>query len=302
MRNSAPVASLFFVPLLALSIAAGAATPIDQTRALDARGRIDIENIKGSIKVRAWDRNEVKISGTLGEGVEKLVVEGDSDHLVVKVQYPQSGGWGGNKSGPTDLQLTVPVRAELEIDSVSADVDVSGVASSKLSIDSVSGDVLVAAAPGEVNVESVSGDLRVTVNSSDVQAQTVSGDILLRGRMDGQVRTETVSGDINVAVNGERVREFSSSTVSGNAEVRTALAAKAEIGMESVSGNLLLVLPKNLSAQVSGESFSGDLKAPGVKIQRPEHGPGASFNTRYGSGDGEIRLETFSGNAELRLE
>lgn len=302
MRNFSSYASLFFVPLLALSAAAGAATPIDQTRALDARGRVDIENIKGRIQVRAWERNEVKISGTLGDGVEKLVVEGDSEHLVVKVQYPRDSGWGGNKSGPTDLQLIVPVRAELEIDSVSADVDVSGVASSKLSIDSVSGSVLVAAAPGEVDVESVSGDLRLTVNSGDVQAQTVSGGIVLRGRMNGQIKTETVSGDIDVAVNGERVSEFSSSTVSGNAQVRTALAAKGEIGMESVSGDLLLVLPKNLSAQVSGESFSGDLKAPGAKIQKPEHGPGSSFNARYGTGEGEIRLETFSGNAELKLE
>lgn len=302
MRHTAPVASLFFIPLLALSTAAGAATPIDQTRPLDAQGRVDIENIKGRIQVRAWDRNEVKISGTLGDGVEKLVVEGDSEHLVVKVQYPNSGGWGGNKSGPTDLQLMVPVRAELDIDAVSADVDVSGVASSKLSIENVSGDVMLAAAPREVDVESVSGDLRLTVNSSDVQAQTVSGGIILRGRMNGEIKTETVSGDIDVAVNGERVRELSSSTVSGNAEVRTALASKGEIRMESVSGNLRLALPKNLSAQVSGESFSGDLKAPGARIERPEHGPGSSFSTRYGAGEGEIHLETFSGNAELRLE
>lgn len=302
MRHTAPAASLLFIALLALSAAAGAATPIDQTRPLQAQGRVDIENLKGRIQVRAWERNEVKISGTLGDGVEKLVVQGDSEHLLVKVQYPNNGGWGGNKSGPSDLQLMVPVRAELDIDAVSADVDVSGVASSKLSIGSVSGDVTLAAAPREVDVESVSGDLRLTVNSGDVQAQTVSGGIVLRGRMNGEIKTETVSGDIDVAVNGERVREFSSSTVSGNAEVRTALAAKGEIRMESVSGSLMLTLPKNLSAQVSGESFSGDLKAPGARIDRPEHGPGASFNTRYGTGEGEIHLETFSGDAELRLE
>ncbi|MET0756035.1 MAG: DUF4097 family beta strand repeat-containing protein, partial [Pseudoxanthomonas sp.] len=288
---------------LALSGAAGAATPIDQTRPLDARGRVDIENLKGRIQVRAWERNEVKISGSLGQGVEKLVIEGDAEHLVVKVQYPHNSGWGsGNKSEPTDLQLMVPVRAELDIDSVSADVDVSGIASSTLSIESVSGNVELAAAPREVDVESVSGNLRVTVNSGDVQAQTVSGDIVLRGRMNGEIKTETVSGDIDVVVNGERVRELSSSTVSGDADVRAALASKGEIRMESVSGSLRLTLPKDLSAQVSGETFSGDLKAPGARIDRPEHGPGASFNTRYGAGDGEIHLETFSGNAELRLE
>ncbi len=302
MRYPTPAPSLLFVALLAFSASAGAATPINETRALDARGRIDIENIKGRIQVRGWDRPEVKIAGSLGEGVEKLVVEGDAQHLVVKVQYPKRGGWGGGKTGSSDLQLTVPIRAEVDIESVSADVDVSGVASSKLSVDTVSGDVYVAAAPSEVDVESVSGDLRLTVNSGEVDAQSVSGNIVLRGRMNGNIKTETVSGNIDVVVNGEQVRELAANTVSGSADVQTALSPKGEINLESVSGDLRLVLPKNVSAQVRGESFSGDLKAPGAKIQKPEHGPGASFNTRYGNGDGEIRIETFSGDAELRLE
>ena len=302
MRHLAPVSSLLLVSLAALSMTAGAATPIEQTRPLDPQGRVEVENIKGRIQVRGWNRPEVKISGSLGDGVEKLVVEGDARHLVIKVKYPKGGGWGGKQSGLTDLQLTVPVRADLEINSVSANVDVSGVAPSTLSIESVSGDVYVAAAPAEVDVESVSGQLRLTVNSASVEAQTVSGDVQLRGRMNGEIKAETVSGNIDVAVNDEHVRELSASTVSGNAKLRTALAPRGEIKLESVSGDLLLVLPKALSAQVSGESFSGELKAPGARIQKPEHGPGSSFNARYGAGDGEIRIETFSGDGELRLQ
>ena len=45
-----------------------------------------------------------------------------------------------------------------------------------------------------------------------------------------------------------------------------------------------------------------DLKAPGANIIRPKHGPGASFSNRYGSGDGQVSIETFSGDAVLRLE
>ena len=297
------VTPFLLAPLLLLSSVAMAATPIDQTRPLAPTGRIDIENLKGRIQVRAWDRAEVKISGSLGDGVEKLIVEGDQQKLVVKVKYPKNSGWGGTKSGPTDLVLTVPLRAELEIDSVSANVDVSGVAPAKLSIDSVSGDVAVAgAAPREIDVETVSGNVRMTVNSNDVEVQSVSGNLVLRGRMAGEIRTETVSGNIDVQVNGERVHELAASTVSGNADIRTALASGGEIKLESVSGNLLLVMPKDLSAQVTGNSFSGDLKAPGANIIRPKHGPGASFSNRYGNGDGQVSIETFSGDAALRLE
>lgn len=280
-----------------------AATPIDQTRPLDPRGTVDIDNLKGRIQVRAWDRNEVRITGSLGNGVEKLVIEGDSDNLVVKVQYPhQDGGWRGDRTEPTDLQLLVPLRADLDIESVSADIDVAGVAPGDLSIDTVSGKVTVAAAPDEVDINSVSGDVGATLNSGDIKLETVSGDAVLGGRLKGEVHGETVSGQLSIDSNGGSLRRLSTATVSGDTSIRVGLVDGGEIRSETVSGDLRLRLPRNVSARVSGESFSGDLRAPGAKIEKEEFGPGSSFEQRYGSGAGEIHLETFSGDAVLELE
>jgi hypothetical protein len=280
-----------------------AATPINQTRALDARGRIEIDNLKGRIQVRAWNRNEVHISGSLGQGVEKLVIDGDADNLVVRVQYPkQIGAWRGDRTGPTDLQLQVPLRADLDIESVSADIDIDGVAPGELSIDTVSGKVVAAAAPQHVDINSVSGDLRITVNSADVKVETVSGDVTLAGRLGGQVHGETVSGRLSIDTTAGRVRRLSASTVSGDVSLRTGLVDGGQIRADTVSGDISLRVPKTVSARASGESFSGDLSAPGAKIRKEEFGPGSSFEQRYGSGAGEIRLETFSGNAKLVLE
>ncbi len=280
-----------------------AATPIDQSRPLDPTGRIEIDNLKGRIQVRAWDRNEVRITGSLGEGVEKLVVEGDRGHLVVKVQYPNHiGAWRNDRTGPSDLRLQVPLRADLDIDSVSADIDVVGVAPGDLDIDTVSGDVAVAAAPGHANIQSVSGDMELTLNSPDVKVETVSGDLVLRGRLDGQAHAETVSGDVTLDSRGERLRRVSVGTVSGDAHVRVALAEDGEIKGETVSGDLKLWLPRSLSAQVTGETFSGDLQAPGASVEKEGFGPGKSFEQRYGSGTAEIHLETFSGDVRLVLE
>ena len=105
----------------------------------------------------------------------------------------------------------------------------------------------------------------------------------------------TPSGD-------RRVHELTANTVSGDADIRTAVANGGEIKLESVSGDVLLVLPAGVSAQVDGRSFSGGLKAPGTTLHRPKHGPGASFSTRLGAGEGKVGIETFSGDAELRLE
>lgn len=290
IRSTLALACLAALPALA-------GTPIDQIRPLDARGRIEIENLKGRVEVRAWDRQEVKVTGTLGDGVEKFSMEGDRRNLRIEVKYPSRSG----RSEPTVLVVQVPILADLEVETVSADIDVHGIASRELSLESVSGDIAANGAPREARIESVSGDVRLTLNSPDVSVDTVSGELILQGRLNGEVSLETVSGNLRMDGLGERLRSLSAGTVSGDMDLKTALADGGEIRLESVSGDLVLRLPRDLSAEVSGESFSGDLSAPDARIQREEFGPGSSFQARYGAGKGEVRMETFSGDATLRL-
>jgi len=295
MRTLLIRCTLALACLAALPALAG--TPIDQTRPLDTRGRIEIENLKGRVEVRAWDRQEVKVTGTLGDGVEKFSMDGDRRNLRIEVKYPSRSG----RTEPTVLIVQVPILADLEIETVSADIDVHGIASRELSLESVSGDIAANGAPREARIESVSGDVRLTLNSPDVSVDNVSGELVLQGRLNGEVSLETVSGNVRMDGLGERVRSLSAGTVSGDMDLKTALADGGEIRLESVSGDLLLRLPRDLSAEVSGESFSGDLSAPDARIQREEFGPGSSFEARYGAGKGEVRMETFSGDATLRL-
>ena len=298
MTRIAPLRAACLAALAVATAPALAATPIDQARPLDPNGQVEIENLKGRIQVRAWDRNEVRVTGSLGDGVEKLVVEGDGRHLQVKAQYPRNS----NGTGPTILLLQVPLQASLDIDSVAADVDIDGVAPGDLQVDSVSGDIVVAAAPRRARIESVSGDQRLTLNSPRVGTESVSGDIVLNGRLKAEVSAETVSGEIHIDSRGEALSRLRIGSVSGNADARVGLASAGEVHAETVSGDLRLVLPRALSAQVEASSFSGDLVAPGAKAEKEGFGPGSTLNHRYGQGDGEIHLETFSGDAEVVLE
>ena len=93
-------------------------------RPLDPRGRVEIDNLKGRVEVRAWDRQEVRITGSLGDGVEKLIIDGDRDELRIEVKLSERS----NNTEPTMLVVQVPLQAELEIETVSADIEVHGVA------------------------------------------------------------------------------------------------------------------------------------------------------------------------------
>ena len=151
-----PLASVALAGLAFVGFAAGglvrpvfAATPINETRPLDARGEVEVTNLKGRIEVRTWERDEVRITGSLGEGVERLEIEGSGRKLAVRVRYPRNS----HNSEPTTLVLEIPRQASLDVESVAADVDVQGIAGDALGIDSVSGTVVAVGAPRKASIE-----------------------------------------------------------------------------------------------------------------------------------------------------
>jgi DUF4097 and DUF4098 domain-containing protein YvlB len=281
-----------------------AGTPINQTRPLAADGRVHVENIQGRITVRTWAQPQVRITGTLGKGAEKLDISGDGRSLDIEVKYPDGGGWklwGKNRdSEPTTLEITVPQRASLDIESVSADIDVQQMAGRKLDVASVSGAIVVtASSPGEASFENVSGDLTLRITSNKVDAETVSGEIKLQGGLAGAVDLESVSGNISLVA--QALDKLQVSTVSGDARVRAALKPSGLIKAETLSGVVELNLPANTNARVHAETFSGDIRSPSGSVRREEHGPGKSLDTSFGNGQGEIKLESFSGDVRVNF-
>jgi len=305
MSRSLVLASAIVLALAAPVALAG--TPINQTRPLGANGEVRVENIKGSIVVRTWARPEVRITGTLGKGAEKLHVEGDASNLEVSVKYPDSrGGWNlwgrdDSRMEPTILELTIPSRASLEVESVAANVDVQQMAGRRLSVSSVSGAVVVtASSPGEAEFGNVSGDTTLRITTPRVQVESVSGDVHLQGGLTGEVSMESVSGDLRLVA--PALSELNLSTVSGDIDARAALRPGGSIDGETLSGTLSLRLPRGTGARLRAESFSGDIDSPVGKVDREEHGPGKSLDARLGNGRGDIQLESFSGDVRLILE
>ncbi|KFL36582.1 DUF4097 family beta strand repeat-containing protein [Arenimonas donghaensis] len=294
----------FLALSLLLALPVLAATPIDQTRPLAADGSLRIENLKGEVVVRTWDRAQVHVTGSLGEGVEKLEIGPGGDSLAIEVKYPRNGGgwFGGNKSEPSRIEVRMPAGASLVVDVVSAHVDIDGLAGSpRLDVDSVSGDVrLRSSRVGEARFDLVSGDLEGELDSGDISVDTVSGDVRLSGRSGGELGVDSVSGDAELQF--DRLRRAVMDSVSGNLSLRTALAPSGRISADTVSGGVQLRLPADTSARLSVETFSGGISSPVGTVKREKYGPGASLEAQLGAGDGELKLVTFSGGVRLYLE
>ena len=72
----------------------------------------------GSVTVTGWDRNEVEITGELGDGTERLDFTKATRLTRIKVVLPERS----YNVDDTDLIIKVPVGSVLSINTVSADV------------------------------------------------------------------------------------------------------------------------------------------------------------------------------------
>src|SRR5690349_16359828 len=289
--------------LLAASGAAVASTPISETRSVNADARIDVSNIKGDVTISGWDKNEVSITGTLGEGAKKLDIEGGGSSLSIKVEPPDKQGWfnwgSESRMGNSSLDLKVPRNAELKIEVVSADVALSGVAGRLLTVNSVSGKLRLDSDAKEVEIDSVSGNIDLTGKAERGHLETVSGNVRARG-LGGQIKLETVSGDID-AENGD-YREISAGTVSGDINLRGKPSKDARVDIETMSGDVHLYLPSDVSAHLRATTFSGSIRSDFGKVKEEERGPGSSLDATIGANDARVTLQTFSGDIEVRRQ
>lgn len=280
-----------------------AATAIEQTHALGAHAHLSIDNVKGAVNVSTWDKNQVHITGTLGDGVRKLRVNGDAHDLHIKVEGEHSSGWfhwgSDNRMGPTTLNVQVPKGISLSVDVVSASVSIKGLDGGKVDINTVSGRVRAQLRSPKVSVDSVSANIDLDGAVNDADLQTVSGDISAP-KLGSRANLETVSGDIRMG--GGPFRKLSMNTVSGDIDIKGGLADGGSIDVDSMSGDVGLQLPASLSATIKASSFSGDLNSDFGKVTEHEHGPGSELNADVGGGHGSITLETFSGDVRIRRQ
>ena len=127
--------------LVLMLLAAGTLTLAgeDIHKKVDAsrNGKVEIDNLAGSVSVTGWDRDEVEITGTLGKGTERLDVQEKGDRVIIEVVLPS----GRNiRVEGTELNIRVPRGSEVEVSTVSASIDVSDV-DGALELDTVSGAV-----------------------------------------------------------------------------------------------------------------------------------------------------------------
>lgn len=279
----------------AIAAPAAAQTQVNEQRPLASGGRVEIDNVAGSLDVRGWDRNEVALVGTLGEG-QRLDVQSSANRVQLRVVYPR------DRHGSSDgarLQLKVPRGADLQANTVSASIDIAEVELARLQAESVSGGLRAAGRARETQLQTVSGGIQSRVATPRLRGSTISGRLSVGEGATRDIGVETVSGRIDVVAAG--VSRLRANTVSGAIDVATTgMEPGGGITLETVSGGITLALPRSTSAQLRVNTFSGDIDSDAGQVERPRYGPGRSLEATLGGGNGDVTVESHSGSVRVR--
>jgi hypothetical protein len=167
-------------------------------------------------------------------------------------------------------------------------------AKSSIDISSDTGDLAVRGVSGEVRARSISGDVAVA-DAGAVDARSISGDVAVKGAQ-GEVRVETVSGDVVVQTIGAGAR-VQASTTSGDVAWTGSCGSGCRIEARTLSGDIQLAMAEKSSFALHFMTHGGEVRDE-FKLNMAEN-KSDSMNARYGSGDGLVEAQTFSGDLHL---
>jgi len=183
---------------------------------LASDGRVSLKNINGSVRVTAWDRNEVGIEATkwaynperLAE--VKIHIDATGSAIRISTEYPQrSLTWTDerdkyyNNPASVEFTLSVPRSARIDkIDLINGDLDIEGV-TGEVRASSINGEVTGKNLTGEVKLSTINGrlgfELDSTTQSRQVDLSSVNGAVNLTVASDteAEITAKTVHGGIS---------------------------------------------------------------------------------------------------------
>ena len=247
------VCLLFMAPVFA------GTKSIDESRKASFDADVSIELIAGSVRVVAWDRDEVRVTGTINDKWEVFEMSGDANDISIEIMPPE--GSHSNVKLEADLEISVPAGVELTFETVSAPVSLDGLTGS-VSVESISGDVDVRSNLRELEIESISGtiDIEASASLESVDVEIISGNV-------------TMSGDLHPS------GDYTFESVTGRITLRVPSGAGADYEIETFSGKIQ-------------NEF-------GPKPEKAEFLPALSLLFTVGSGGADIEIETLNGTIRL---
>ncbi len=247
--------------------------------------RISLNNVKGHVLVRGWDKAEVHLVYTVASPrieVDSNILPsgGPAEKIHLDTHILDSSLPADDQT--VDYVLDVPVGTSLEIRNPQGKIFVQGM-QADASLQSVGADISVRDYSGSLLVHSVAGDIEVIRPSGSVEAYTITGNLHFVSPSTTRLHGSTTSG--NVLFEGDFME-------------------RGDYILSAYSGNIDIVCPPAASFELSAKTLKGKVMNSMPMTHRHESasslGTGNSLMGTHNTGRANLEITSFSGNIHLR--
>lgn len=318
--------SLFAFCLIVPIVARAQEERTEKSFSVTPGGWVELRADFGSVDVRSWSQNEVKIEvvkwvesrsrRSASELFKDYEITFDQTSRGVSIVAKMYGGgkrwWRSNDGLQVEFRLTVPQKYNL-------DLNTSG---GSISVDNLTGEARVKTSGGSLSLGRIEGpvDARTSGGSIDLQqtkgrliAQTSGGGITV-GEVDGDVDVETSGGSINVNGATGNLRAHTSgggislrrlhgsvdaSTSGGSLSAELLEQFEAPCELSTSGGGIVIYLASGIKADIDARTSGGDVESDLPITVQGSIGEG-KLQGKLNGGGPLLTLRTSGGDIRLR--
>jgi DUF4097 and DUF4098 domain-containing protein YvlB len=275
-----------FAFLFAIAVAQSVTT--DTTIRVRAGMRLNVDLGVGSIVVRSWDRQDVRI---VAMRAREVVLAIDTAPAALNVR--SRGGTKGTNA--VQYQITVPRAMNLTLGRGDVDVDVAGT-QGEIVATVRKGTITVDGGRGLIDLHTAHGAISIVNARGRISARTLNSDIRISDS-GGDIEVEGADGDVVLArLDAERA---DISTVDGRITYEGPLRPGGHYTFATHEQGVRLSIPANSGATITMATVVGSVSSDFPFTARTELGKGR-FSFVIGDGAAQVSLSSFEGRVEVR--
>ena len=248
---------------------------------------LEIENFGGTISVKTWDKDLVKIAADHSLR-DRVMLERTGSALRLKVK---SRRW---VPATVRYRITAPRWMKLELSGVNTDIDVED-SRGEVRAETVQGDITLKGSTGFASLSSIQGEIVAQEVHGRVEASSVNEGVRLENVV-GPIVAESVNGGILIL--GAQSDSVDASTVNGPVTFEGLISDDGYYRFATHNGCIDVAMPERSNATLSLSTFSGGIDSSfPVTLKKIKS---RQFQTTLGSGRARFDLESFQGTIFLR--
>ncbi|HKG96115.1 MAG TPA: DUF4097 family beta strand repeat-containing protein [Gemmatimonadaceae bacterium] len=264
---------------------------VDTTVSVSGDVRIVVTNFGGTITVKTWDKNAVRLVARLSR----------RDYVMMRATESTVRVQSGSRRGVSlaqDYELTVPANADLGLSGTYTDVDVEGVRGA-VRVETVQGDVRVRGGSGVVALKSVQGHVSLEdAKGTRVELNATNEGVRVRNVSAERLAVETVNGDI--VLDKVDSPDVEGVTVNGNIWYEGTVRDRGQYLFATHNGRVDVGVAEGTNATVSVATYGGQFSSAFPVNRGDDRRSSRRFTFQLGNGSARLDLESFQGGIRLR--